>query len=553
MKDPYPEFSTQKDLFDRRGVKLVLFVLIPGMIFALVSAAIRVSEYGIDHTILVFGDRTWVANHPAAIRISLMADDGRFFLPEKITAFLKQKARRHLVYNDAVGDRGDAVAVNMEVPELTPGEYVLELDIRFDERRRTIEIPVRVVDEPPEESLEIPQDSREKKHIDRLSLGEQVARLFTEDRGAPTGITSTAFLRIEDADGTPVERTVDYTISDKSMSKETDRLGLLAMSLDVGGLSLPVRVAGATQKGAPRGDAGVEDAGVAETGASFYPNVVYSGLSLSIHTPIAPLESRIKVTLEQVSSGGPVYANLFHDGRFVQGSSGFLSGRNAVMEIRPETPGLYRLQVATAAIGVGDGVAVRHFYVSGPDEEPVDGLRNILARIRNREPRSLEESIGHLEAGDADKAWAAAVLGMDLRRGGFDVQKAAAFALSRLYNGHRHPAQLISSRLEDDKELTAFKTKFQRMMMVAIIALGLGVCCFIGLFALAAHKRQQRISLMIMEADADDGGDEADDWSDWTGYKSTGRVLIQGAILFFIVLGAFVAIALLVDTLTWRA
>ncbi len=459
---------------------------------------------------------------------------------QKITAFLTRQKTRRLIFNDAVGDRGDVVAVNLDVPKVASGPYTLELDIRFDKRRRTIEIPITVVDTPPKESLEIPKDSLEKKYVDQVAKGDHVVHLFTEDRGAPTGISSTAFLRVQTADGKPDEITVAYSVGNQpTINKESDKLGLITVPLSVSGLSAPITIAGARPVGENEADGGVLDSGPMEMSATLYPNIVYSGLSLSVHTPIATNKCRIKVTIEQVSSGGPVYANLFHEGRLVQGASGFLSGQRAVMEIRPESTGLHRLQVSGAAIGAGDSVAVRHFYVLGPKQDPADGLRDIVSAFAGQNPE--------------DK-WAAAFLEMVLARGGFDLQRAAAFALSRLYSGHRHPPQLISSRLEDDKELTAFKSKFQRMMMVAIIALGLGVCLFIGLFALAAHKRQQRLSQMILEEDDESEPDETPrDWTSLTGYRSKGRVLLQGAILFFIVLGAFVAIALLVNTLTWRS
>jgi hypothetical protein len=260
------------------------------------------------------------------------------------------------------------------------------------------------------------------------------------------------------------------------------------------------------------------------------PNIVYTGLSASVTEPISRLGFPVRIIVEQISNGGPIYADLYLDGRLVQSSSGRLSAERAAIEVRPEMPGLYRIQIYTTAIGPGNATAVRHFYVTDTNEDAVAGLRKLLNK---------------LSASETDGKWADATLAMPLEQGGFDVQKAAAFVLSRLYRGHRHPESLISSRKEDDAELKAFKAKFQRMLMIAIIAIGLGVSCFVGLFALTAYRRQQRITQMILS------DTEEEDGSTTPVAKGTGRVVFQGMILFLIMLGAFVSIAILVDTITW--
>ena len=49
--------APKPDLFDRKPVRIGLFVVIPAVIFVLVCAGIRVSQYGINHTIVVVGQQ----------------------------------------------------------------------------------------------------------------------------------------------------------------------------------------------------------------------------------------------------------------------------------------------------------------------------------------------------------------------------------------------------------------------------------------------------------------------------------------------------------------
>jgi hypothetical protein len=57
---------------------------------------------------------------------------------------------------------------------------------------------------------------------------------------------------------------------------------------------------------------------------------------------------------------------------------------------------------------------------------------------------------------------------------------------------------------------------------------------------------------MILE---EDQGETADQWHTDMGTRAAGKAklnaLFQGAVMFFIILGAFIAIAVLVDSMTW--
>jgi hypothetical protein len=198
-----------------------------------------------------------------------------------------------------------------------------------------------------------------------------------------------------------------------------------------------------------------------------------------------------------------------------------------------------RVQLTTSAFMPGPAVAVRHFYSLAEKEDMSDGLRKILDKL------SLSS--------ESDRKWAEALLRMEHNReGSFDRIQAAAFALARLYKGHHKVPTLISSRRDDDKELGAFKTRFQRLIMLAIIALGFGVALLIVLMALQARRRDQRMTQMIL---AEDERSKADsDYTDTavgTPAEARRNALFQGVVLFLIILGAFIAIAVLVDTMTW--
>jgi hypothetical protein len=248
---------------------------------------------------------------------------------------------------------------------------------------------------------------------------------------------------------------------------------------------------------------------------------------------------RLRIAARQISKGGPVYADVFFKGRWVHAQSAWFGGKGAHLEIDPPVTGIGRVQLTTSAFMPGPAVAVRHFCSLDKKEDVSDGLRLILNELSS--------------SSENDRKWAEALLSMEQEReGSFDRMQAAAFALSRLYQGHQKVPTLISSRRDDDKELGAFKTRFQRLIMLAIIALGFGVALLIVLIALQSRRRQQRLARMILEEDV---GNKAEQWQSDMGAGAAGEArqsaLFQGAVMFLIILGAFIAIAVLVDTMTW--
>ncbi len=522
-----------KDLFEQRGVRLTLIVAIPAAIFILVSAGIRVSTYGIDHTIIVLGQRELVAGWPAAMRISLLSDDERFFLPSRLTGHLVRGDQRQKLFDGPVQDSGFALARNFRVPQMVPGPAELQLEIRFDDRRRMVRADVQIVDQPPAEKLTVPSDGERDWLPGEVMRDGNRFQLFTEDRGAPTGLTSLIFIRGQSSDGSPVATEVPVllpvTQGDKQPEKtvvRTDRSGLYAMLAKPMELSFPITVLGTDRPG--------EDGQ-----ATLRPKVVYAGIVASIHNPLVRYGERLRIAARQISNGGPLYADIFYKGRWVYAQSAWFSGKGANLEIDPPMTGIGRVQLTTSAFMPGPTVAVRHFFSLDKNEDVSDGLRLILDELSS--------------SSETDRKWAEALLSMEQEReGSFDRMQAAAFALSRLYQGHQKVPTLISSRRDDDKELGAFKRRFQRLIMLAIIALGFGVALLIVLIALQSRRRQQRLARMILEEDV---GNKADSEHPDTETEVPGEArqsaLFQGMVIFFIILGAFIAIAVFVDTMTW--
>ncbi len=535
-----------KDLFERRGVRWTLFVVIPAVIFVLVCAGIRVSEYGIDHTIIVFGQKELVADWPAAIRITLMADDGKFFLPTRLTGHITRGEERHLLFAGTTEDRGYALAHNFRVPKLPPGPAQLELDIRFDEKHRIVRSPVEILTKPPPERLIVPDDAAMLTKTYEVEKDGIALQALTEDRGAPTGLTSVIFIRARDEKGSPTSADFEMEVSgepkdtDPKREIHTDRLGIAAITAKPLELALPMRVIGShpkmkEQRKEAEGDAGIK---IEQQDGYLFPKVVYGGITATLHNPVVEKDVPLRILAKQISGGGPVYIDLFFEGRWVQAMSSWFGGRAANLEIRPVKTGLGRIQITNSVFGPGGTIAVRHFYVLEKNKDINDGLRAILAR---------------LESSPDDGKWARTVRGMPLERGtGFDRRLVGAFALSRLYAGHQPLPKLIASRQEDDAELREFKARFQRMVMLAILLVGLGVASLIVMIAVRTHRHQQHMTDMIMSEDGGEGDSEHQWQTDMGASTSKRRVLFQGVVLFFIIASAFASIALLIDTLTWQ-
>ncbi len=557
MSLPEEHLFVKPELFDRKWVRLTLLVLVPSLIFVLVSAGIRVSQYGISHTILVYGDKNFERGGYAAIRVSLMSDDGRFFIPEHLTVTLIREEKKYLLFDDVLSDRGVAPGVEFAIPNLKIGPYILEIEVSFDKKKRIVRAPITILDRPPKENIETPPDNDlSYPHVIIEKDGKNI-ELFSEDRGIPTGIESAVFVRTTDKDFTPSAAKVSMILlgqKNEYVEAVTDASGLYAMSVRPSALDARIKFIGASYKKkisdtdsntqSTDSDAALEnsdsdkdtalDLEIKKPSAVLSKKIIYTGISASIAEPISPIGKPVIVEIEQISDGGPIFADLYRNGYLVHASSGWVSSSKASINVRPKQPGLYRLQVYTSAIAPGNATAVRHFYVSEKNETVADSLKKLLQRLIKANP---------------EEKWAAAMLASepDITKYSkdFDLQRTAAFVMSRLYKGHRHPHTLISSRKEDDAQLNAFKTKFQRMIMAAVLALGLAVSCFIGLFALSAYKRQKAINELIM-SDNDTASS-----SDILNSKDPHRMVIQGIILFLIVVSAFVSIAVLVDSLTW--
>jgi hypothetical protein len=546
MSDEQTELAVRPDLLERKSVRWMLFVVVPAVVFVLVCAGIRVSTYGIDHTILIFGEDRLVAGWPTAIRITLVSDDGHYFLPTRVSGYLVRGDERHSLFDGSVTDEGYALARNFRVPKLAPGPAELELKINFADKRRVVRAHVEVFGEPPPEKLEIPDDVPASRHPGILKDKNRID-VFTDDRGAPTGLTSVLYIRAVDEAGAPAEIPIEMEYPGKkngefeSRSFRTDRLGLWGMPLKPLELGSPLKIEGSRSL-TRASDESVDGGMVVEAeDAYLYPLVVYGGITAVLHNQLVMSKVPLRASASQISAGGPIYADVYHRGRLVQSASAWTRGSTASFDILPLMPGLNRVQFTTTTLAPGRTVAVRHFYAIKEGEDLTDALRMILKQ---------------LESSSIDGKWARAVQALPLERGvGYDRRLAASFFLSRLYAGHRATPMLVSSRSEDDAELSAYKKRFQRGIMIAIILLGFGVALLIALLAFASFRQQQRITMMILSEDDTENVSNGDDnWVTDSGAGTANRRLyLQGIVLFLIILGAFASIALLIDVMSWSS
>ncbi len=527
-------------LLDRRSVRIGLFLIIPLVIFVLVSAAIRVSSYGIDHTVVVLGQKELVRNSPAALRVSLIADSGDYYLPTNLSGRLVRGDEQHELFDGGVDRVGYASAKNFVVPNMTPGPAKLVLSIEFDERGRTVTSDVTVVASPKGETLILPEDVKEKPLPNPVLIDGGELRVFTEDRGAPTGLMSVLFCRATDAAGSPLATALEiepHADAGKEKTKEsirTDALGLFALPAKPLELSWPIRVMGSRSSTAvdieAEGDASPEAA--ENPGAYLFPKIVYAGMSALVKNSMPNKGDPLNISARQLSNEGPAYVDFFKEGVWVQAASSWFSGGAIKVAIVPRFEGFGRVQVTSSVMAPGRTIAVRNVYVLSETESEMDGLRAVLEKLKESE---------------VDGEWAKSALALPLEQGtGFDHRLAAAFALARSYEGHAEIKTLINSRSSDDTELGSFKERFQRMVMLAILLIGVGIAALIALLAVRARATQKHVAAMILSDDSDLDPTQIEDPK-----LERIQAIIQTAVLFLIILGAFVAVAVLVDTLAW--
>ncbi|MCU0663739.1 MAG: hypothetical protein MUC50_15595 [Myxococcota bacterium] len=545
---PNPSHATpdKPELLDRRSVRIGLFVVVPLALCALIASAIHVSMMGIDHTILVFGQRQLLAGSPSALRLTLMTDAGDMLPASRVSGSLACRGGETPLplRSDAPDDLFAPYAFT--TPKAVSGTCQVRLDIAFGKKRQRISFPVQISTPPLRESLEIPSDVPVDAKPSAVVLGPHRIEAFTEDRGAPTGFSSVLFLRAltDPFTSSPMELGLRHSEDEDWSEVRTDALGLAALPLRPYDMSARLTVRGARRPSHVQPRASGEPHGDSDTSAlpkvsdaRLEPLVVYSGISVAVHNPLLGVHEPLRLTVRQLSAFGPVVVDAFHSGVYVAGFNGQFQSGSAELALRLPGPGLYRLQVAASSFATPKSIAVRHVYAMPESESQNEALYHLLDL---------------LSSSDIDKQWAQSAGQVPLERGvGFDRQRLAAFALARLYRGARPLDRLLSSRQADDAELAQFKSLFQRGVMMAILLLGLGVAALTSLLAAAALARQRRITAMILsesegEPDAHprfraDPGQAEHNW----------RTTASAAVLFIIVMGAFASLAVLVFVLRW--
>jgi hypothetical protein len=427
------------------------------------------------------------------------------------------------------------------------GQCRVLLELEFSGKRQRVSYEVTLSHDPPPESLALPGDLPKEARPSTVWVGPRRIEVFTEDRGAPTGLSSVVFLRATSDDFAPSPGELLGRFSEEGEWNELrpDALGLVALPLRPFDMSARLTVRGSRRahQGPPAEPSAAGTKGDAASSepvsdARLEPLVVYSGISLAVHNPLLQDQEPLRLTARQLSSHGPLLVDAFQNGRYVAGFNGRFQGGVADVRLRLPGPGLYRLQLASSPFSTDKALAVRHVYALSASESPNDALRLLLDRLSDSE---------------ADRRWAQQAAKTPLEQGvGFDRQTLAAFALARLYGGARPLERLLSSRQEDDAELARFKNLFQRGVMFSILLLGMGVAALFCLLAISASRRQGRITAMILSEPIPDHDQQADPWhTDHGRAEDRWRTPLSAAVLFVVVLGAFAALAVLVFVLRW--
>ncbi|MBN2718909.1 MAG: hypothetical protein JXX14_23890 [Deltaproteobacteria bacterium] len=589
------------DLFDKRWVKLLLFVLIPAAVFVLISAGIRVSQYGIDHTIVIMCPQKLVAGSNSAMRVTLIDDASGFFLPQRITATLTRNGRVHTLFDSEVMESGFAVSRNFRVPSVQSGPATLKITVFFDSRFRIIEKRVHIVADYPRGTLSTPSDVKPDVIVATAKSGDATLRLYPEGRGAPAGLPSLLFVQTVDGDTQPLPAPylLQMPVFKKGeqateISGVTDELGLDAFVIAPTDLHYPIKVLNPTPPvdRRPKDASAVSDtdstppatspahatdpatapenapdpalqidtadtsSGASHGGAlpapefkTLAPAVVYSGIKMDFKSPIIPANQPIDMTLQQISGAEPVYLDVFKGNQWLHSETGWVGDDgNASFSFAPPATGILRIQASSSPLRFSRNIAVRHVYVeqAGP-KPPKNRTAAILTDILSQQTDPVQ------------RRWLDAVIqrlnnGMTAPR----QQLLAAFALSRLYRGHSELPELISSRKDDDAALNGFKHKFQIGLTIAILMIGFSVAVLIFAIAIQAAKKQKALTQLIMDGTDDNIGEmSAEDEADESSRRQRATVgryaqWIQIGILFLVVLAAFAAIALLIMTLSWN-
>jgi hypothetical protein len=244
--------------------------------------------------------------------------------------------------------------------------------------------------------------------------------------------------------------------------------------------------------------------------------------------------------VDSLHASRPIYVDLYRRGRWIAGRTSRLREGRAAVRLPGTSGGLVLLQASTAPIDVGRAFSAHHLYLeeAGTDRDEI--LRVLATALRDA---------------DLDRPYAEALLAdRHLLRSARDgeLERTAAFLLSRFDRGYYSPERLVSSEQVRSAELLAFQRAYKLRISLAIGLLGLVVTLLVAYgFAVSAWRARAR----RQEWDAATGASEDELYVTSMG-RPKGldrfRVVVQLVLMVGVVAVGFLLLAVLVSVMSWQ-
>ena len=528
------------DLLQQRWMRLSLAIGLPVVCLVLLFIAITVSQLGTDRSILIFTQPQWRSGGTAAVRIVCVDAHGSIIGPARARISLTMQSESVKIFSGEMRRGTQVLDFTAGVPEWPDGEAQIEAVVSHRGWKEKILEKIEIIHDPEPAEL-IPLSINTQASMAVIEDADPVTvQAFAQGGRAVPNLNNVVFFRALSKQMLPVKAvlgtslTPGHAADNDPAPVRTDRFGLGAFTIVPLALPLPVKVRKMTDPG--------EGFTQAPAATLFLP-VSHGQCSIFLSSPVINADEQFNISVSTLSSSTPVYVDAYSDGTWSATSSSISSGGRSIIEMQPLEAGIHHIQAYTGFGMARAGTAIRHVLVTDRKKPRLEALKDLVetaARVVPQEAHYLGQVRKMME------------------EGGMEEVKLAAFLLSLLDRGYYSPNLLVDSQVNTQAELDEFKFKVKRVIVISFAGIGLALGIFLAIALVSASRRRKTITAEMERLsagfDTADEDEPEDHWKTDVGHdmaRSRTRLFMQMLLLLATILGAFGALAALIEFLRW--
>lgn len=515
----------------------IFFFTALGWLALLMAGGLIISQLDAREGLHVFGGATWRPGQPTVLRVGLKdLRSGRFSTAPPLTAHLLDAEGQPLAEPQLISDyAGPFVSGPVTLPRDLRGPFTLRLTGEGEHGPLSAEARLTAAPAPLTWPLPLPKAAPEPK----TDEGPLRLDIYPADQVLPGDLPTTLVARIIDEDKAPVDTTLAVTLKRPEGSRvaipsslQTDRSGLAWLAAWPARPQLEFELA-VEHPPLPPGAQGPPHRSAATRTLVDTP----TQFTASFGDPIRRPGAALAVTARSLHRQGPIFADLYVEGRWIRSSGGQLEDGQAQIpltlpEALPQDPALAWIQVYNTLYQPGRARGGRWLLITA---RPLDEAARALAE--------------RLKAAGVEAAYVDHLLKLEgFPDAGDEAQRVTRFLLGRLARPEGDPTLIADSARSAQLQVQLLKERWMSRMIVALVISGLIVFMAVA-FILWRNGLQVQAGFASVQAE---GGEDDEDLDDSLLYSGTRRRIVWGAIYMFGVLAVFIAaLVQLLTTIRW--